>query len=174
MQVGIGYVPSERKTEGLFLELSTGENIVAASLPRFSRAGLFDKNATLETAKKHISRLHIKTSGAHERCGDLSGGNQQKVLIAKWLETRPRLLIIDEPTKGIDIAAKSEIHYLLRKLADGGTAIIFISSDLPETLTLADRVLVMHNGNLVADLGASSTSEREITALASGMTDKAA
>jgi ABC-type sugar transport system ATPase subunit len=174
MRAGIAYVPGERKTEGLFLELSTGENVIAASLSRVTRFGLFNKAAVDETARTYIKSLHIKTHGAEEKCATLSGGNQQKVLLAKWLETRPRLLIIDEPTKGVDIAAKAEIHQILRKLAQAGASILFVSSELPEILTLAHRVLVMHGGRIVADLPAASTSEGEITAFASGLTEKAA
>jgi ABC-type sugar transport system ATPase subunit len=174
MRAGIAYVPGERKTEGLFLELSTGENVIAASLPRVTKFGLFNKAAADETTEAYIRSLHIKARGADEKCAALSGGNQQKVLLAKWLETRPRLLIVDEPTKGVDIAAKAEIHQVLRNLADSGASILIVSSDLPEMLTLAHRVLVMHGGRIVADLLARATSEGEITAFASGLMKEAA
>lgn len=174
MRAGIAYVPGERKTEGLFLDLSTGENVIAASLPRVTKLGLFNKAAADETTEVYIRTLHIKTNGADEKCAALSGGNQQKVLLAKWLETRPRLLIVDEPTKGVDIAAKAEIHQILRNLAESGASILIVSSDLPEMLTLAHRVLVMHGGRIVADLLARVTNESEITAFASGLMEKAA
>jgi ABC-type sugar transport system ATPase subunit len=174
MKAGIAYVPGERKTEGLFLDLTVAENVVAATLPQVTRWGLFSRTQAVLKARGFISQLRIKTQDAAERCGALSGGNQQKVLLAKWLARRPRLLIIEEPTKGVDIAAKEEIHRMLRELASQGTAVLFVSSDLPEILSLAHRVLVMHGGVIVAERQAPETSEHEITTLASGLRSEAA
>ena len=118
--------------------------------------------------------MNIRSDGPRTRCAALSGGNQQKVLLAKWLETKPRLLIVEEPTKGVDIASKSEIHSRLQKLAAQGTAIVFVSTDLPEILTLSHRILVMYRENIVAMLTPPATSEQEIMAFASGLNREAA
>jgi ABC-type sugar transport system ATPase subunit len=174
MALGIGYIPAERKTEGLFLDLSLADNIVAACLNRFSRFGIFDRRRQHETAARHIQALNIRSEGPQTRCGALSGGNQQKVLLAKWLERRPRLLILQEPTKGVDIAAKSDIHGKLRSLAAQGAAIFFVSSDLPEILSLSHRILVMHRGRITASLRPEETSEEEIMSCASGLMERAA
>jgi ribose transport system ATP-binding protein len=174
MALGIGYIPAERKTEGLFLELSIADNLVAACLHRFSHFGIFDKRRQQETADRHIKALNIRAEDPQTICGALSGGNQQKVLLAKWLERRPRLLILQEPTKGVDIAAKSDIHQKLRSLAAQGTAIFFISSDLPEILALSHRILVMHGGRITTSLEAKQTTEEEIMGYASGLAERAA
>jgi len=174
MALGIGYVPPERKTDGLFLELSLGDNIASASLPEFSAAGVFDERKRDEAARTYIQSLNIRSDGPRTRCAALSGGNQQKVLLAKWLETKPRLLIVEEPTKGVDIASKSEIHSRLQKLAANGTAILFVSTDLPEILALSHRILVMYRENIVAVLTPATGSEQEIMAFASGLTREAA
>jgi ribose transport system ATP-binding protein len=174
MALGIGYIPAERKTEGLFLELNLADNLVSACLDRFSRLGIFDKRRQRETAARHIRTLNIRAEGPQTICGALSGGNQQKVLLAKWLERRPRLLILQEPTKGVDIAAKRDIHQKLHSLAAQGTAIFFVSSDLPEILGLSHRILVMHGGGITATLDPKATTEAEIMGYASGLAEKAA
>jgi ABC-type sugar transport system ATPase subunit len=174
MALGIGYIPAERKSEGLFLELTVADNIVAACLEKFSRLGIFDTRRHEETASRHIKALNIRSAGPQARCGALSGGNQQKVLLAKWLERAPRLLILQEPTMGVDVAAKSDIHAKLHRLASEGTAIFLVSSDLPEILGLCHRILVMHRGRLTACLTPATTSEEEIMARASGLTELAA
>ena len=174
MARGIGFIPPERKTDGLFLDLNVADNISAASLARFSRFGIFNSLRLNTMATKHLSDLKIQCEGPYARCGALSGGNQQKVLLAKWLERRPKILIVQEPTKGVDIAAKSDIHRRLRQLAVEGAGIIFISSDLPEILALSNRILVMHRGRVVASLAPQSTTEEEIMGHASGIREKAA
>jgi ribose transport system ATP-binding protein len=174
MAFGIGYVPADRKTEGLFLDLTLGDNIASASLQKFSAAGVFDERKQDETARAYIRSMTIRSDGPRTRCAALSGGNQQKVLLAKWLETKPRLLIVEEPTKGVDIASKSEIHSRLQKLAANGTAILFVSTDLPESLALSHRILVMYRENIVAVLTPATTSEQEIMAFASGLNREAA
>jgi ribose transport system ATP-binding protein len=174
MALGIGYVPADRKTEGLFLELSVSDNIASACLETFSTGGFFDARKQDETAQTYVRSLNIRSEDPHTRCAALSGGNQQKVLLAKWLETKPRLLIVEEPTKGVDIASKSEIHARLQKLAANGTAILFVSTDLPEILALSHRILVMHRENIVAVLTPETTNEQEIMALASGLKGEAA
>jgi ABC-type sugar transport system ATPase subunit len=172
--LGIGYVPPERKTDGLFLELSLGDNIASASLPKFSAVGVFDERKQSEMARTYIQSLNIRSDGPHTRCAALSGGNQQKVLLAKWLETKPRLLIVEEPTKGVDIASKSEIHSRLQKLAANGTAILFVSTDLPEILALSHRILVMYRENIAAVLTPATANEQKIMAFASGLRQEAA
>jgi len=174
MALGIGYVPPDRKTDGLFLELSLSDNIASASLQKFSAAGVFDERRQDETARTYIQSMNIRCDGPRMRCAALSGGNQQKVLLAKWLETKPRLLIVEEPTKGVDIASKSEIHLRLQKLAAQGTAILFVSTDLPEILAISHRILVMYRENIVAELTPATASEKKIMALASGLMREAA
>jgi ABC-type sugar transport system ATPase subunit len=172
--LGIGYVPPDRKTDGLFLDLNLGDNIASASLQKFSAAGVFDDRKQDETARTYIRSMNIRSDGPRTRCAALSGGNQQKVLLAKWLETKPRLLIVEEPTKGVDMASKSEIHSKLKKLAGDGTAILFVSTDLPEILSLSHRILVMYRENIVAELTPATAGEQEIMAFASGLRREAA
>lgn len=171
--LGIGYIPPERKTQGLFLDLSVAANIAAATLQKATRHGFMSQSLLTDLARRHIGRLSIKASRTDVRCRSLSGGNQQKVLLAKWLEMDPKLLVVEEPTKGVDIAAKLDIHRELRRLAASGTGILMVSSDLPEILSLAHRVLVMHHGRIVADLDCRKTTEHEIIAHASGLTENA-
>jgi ABC-type sugar transport system ATPase subunit len=174
MDIGIGYLPSDRKSEGLFLGLSLSENIVVASLRKYSVRGLFDVKKQRRAARGYIKMLNINARDSAQQCDALSGGNQQKVLLARWLETAPQLLILQEPTKGVDIAAKREIHRQLEKLAATGSAILFVSSELPELLSLSHRILVMHQGRIAADLAPEQTNEEEITAFASGLRGMAA
>lgn len=168
-RLGIGYIPPERKTQGLFLDMPVAANISAATLWRSSRFGVLDGAKAGSVAKDYISRLAIKAGGVDVHCRSLSGGNQQKVLLAKWLEVGPSLLVVEEPTKGVDVGAKQDIHRELLALAASGAGILMVSSDLPEILSLAHRVLVMHQGRIVADLDCCETSEHEIVALASGL-----
>lgn len=165
---GIGYVPPERKSEGLFLDLSVAANIAAASLEKTTVCGLLSDRRMTRLAAALVTRLRIKGAPGTS-CRALSGGNQQKVLLAKWLARAPRLLVVEEPTKGVDVAAKEDIHRALRELAAKGTALLMISSDLPEILQNAHRVLVMRRGRVVADLACATTSEREIIAHAAGV-----
>jgi ABC-type sugar transport system ATPase subunit len=162
IKLGIAYLPAERKTDGLFLGNSIGDNIIAATLSRFSKYGFVDRSGRKRISEQYVRRLNVRASGIQQLVGCLSGGNQQKVLIAKWLVTRPRILIVDEPTKGIDVGAKYEIHALLRRLADGGAGIIVISSDLPEILGLCDRIAVMHEGRISGELAAENATEEAI------------
>ncbi len=171
---GIAYVPPERKTEGLFLDLPVAANIAAATLEQSMVAGFLRDRHVERRARHQIDRLGIKARSPGVACRSLSGGNQQKVLLAKWLETRPRLLVVDEPTKGVDVAAKADIHSALRQLAASGAGILMVSSDLPEILSTAHRVLVMHKGRVVANLACAETSEQEIIAHASGLPDSSA
>ncbi|WP_280978967.1 MULTISPECIES: sugar ABC transporter ATP-binding protein [unclassified Bradyrhizobium] len=166
---GIAYLPGDRKSEGLFLDKSLADNIVAASLSGVSRFGLLDRRRRDALARTTVHRLRIRTASLDQAMRHLSGGNQQKTLLGKWLVTEPRILIVDEPTKGVDVAAKAEIHAELRRLASEGAAILVISSDLPELLGLSDRVLVMRNGAIAGELPRLEASQERVMALASGI-----
>lgn len=166
LRLGIGLVPEDRKRQGLFPGLSVGMNLSLSAPPRFVRRGLIDFGAERKLIDRYIRGLSIKTPSAAQAVGLLSGGNQQKVVLAKWLATDPRILIVDEPTRGVDVGAKAEIYTLLRELAEGGLAIFMISSDLPEVLTVSDRVLVMRDGRIAGELSRDEASEEGIMALA--------
>jgi ABC-type sugar transport system ATPase subunit len=164
---GIGYLPEDRKQAGLFLEMSVAQNMAAASLSRFGSL-LTSRRALQQTADSFRQRLGIACHSVHQSVRSLSGGNQQKVLLAKWLLAEPRVLIVDEPTRGVDVGAKAEVHKLLIDLAQRGTALLVISSDLPEVLALADRVLVMAKGRIAGELSQTQATEEKIVHLASG------
>ncbi|HVO69571.1 MAG TPA: sugar ABC transporter ATP-binding protein [Aggregatilineaceae bacterium] len=166
--MGIAYLPEERKTDGLFVKMPLSRNIVSATLKAFARWGIMSRRRELEVSANLVDRLNIRASGLRQIVGRLSGGNQQKVMLSKWLIEKPKLLIIDEPTKGVDVGTKAEVHQLLRELADQGAGILFISSELPEILGLADRILVMYEGHLRGELLADEADEQTIMTLASG------
>jgi simple sugar transport system ATP-binding protein len=159
----IGYVPEDRLTEGLFLELPIGVNTVAASLKNYMKDGRLDYRAMKETMWKWINDLSIATPSPEPPAKTLSGGNQQKVALAKWLNTKPRLLIMNGPTVGVDIGAKSDIHAILRELAKNGVGIIIISDDLPELIQNCNRIAIMRRGRMV---GCYETSELNESSLA--------
>ena len=166
MRHGIGLVPEDRKGQGLVLMHGVGTNLSLAALRRLARGGWIDFSAERGVVAQYIQRLRVKTPGADQVVGLLSGGNQQKVVLAKWLATQPSVLIIDEPTRGVDVGAKAEIYALMRELAAAGLAILVISSDLPEVLTISDRVLVMREGRLMGELSHAEATEERIMALA--------
>jgi ABC-type sugar transport system ATPase subunit len=168
IRAGIAYLPENRKEQALFLRMSVLENL---SLPgsQSGAFGVLDRTAEAKRAAQFIARLRIVTASFEEDVVKLSGGNQQKVVLARWLATMPKILIVDEPTRGIDVGAKAEIHELLRGLAREGVAVIVVSSELPEVLALSDRILVMRSGRIVADVPAASASEVTIGALAVGL-----
>ncbi|TLU74280.1 sugar ABC transporter ATP-binding protein [Lichenicoccus roseus] len=143
---GIGLVPEDRQRQGAHLRLAIGDNITLPSLGRTTRGGFLSARREREQAAPLAEQLGVKMSGLRQRVEDLSGGNQQKVVIAKWLATAPRVLILDEPTKGIDVGAKAQVHRLMGELAAKGVAIIMVSSELPEVLGMADRIMVMRRG----------------------------
>lgn len=146
---GIAYVPEDRRRHGVILEMPVSQNMTMASHGEFFPRGLLDFRAETEAAQRFIRDLGIKASGTEAPGGSLSGGNQQKVSLARWLATEPELLILDEPTQGVDVGAKAEIHRIIRSLAKEGLAVLMISSDLPEVLGMSDRVAVMRGGRLV-------------------------
>ena len=167
---GIGYLTEDRKEEGLFLDMSVRANCVAAGLPRFAtRAGLMDEAAVTAFAARSVREFRIATPDIRQRVVRLSGGNQQKVLLSMWLAVEPRVLIVDEPTRGVDVGARSDIYHRLRALAAAGVAILMVSSDLPEILGMSDRVLVMRAGRLVGELAAADATEERIIACAAGV-----
>ena len=150
IDAGIGMVPEDRRGCGLVLGHSVGTNLTITVLKKFIKGIHVDKKKENEIIDEYWQKLSIKTTGPDQICGDLSGGNQQKVVISKWLAAEPRVLIMDEPTRGIDVGAKHEIYQLMRQLAKEGVSIIFVSSDLPEIINMSSRVVVMHEGEITA------------------------
>lgn len=163
---GVFLVPEDRKQSGLLLDLSIAENIALASLPRHARAGLVQKPRIKATALRMKSELDIRAPDVAVLAGTLSGGNQQKVVLAKWLSLAPRVLICDEPTRGIDVGAKQEIYAMLRRLADTGIAVLMISSDMEEVIGVCDRVAVMYEGRINGILEREALSEQQVMQLA--------
>ena len=157
---GIGFVTEDRKREGLLLDRPVRENVVLPILKRLSRGGFVNRAKEHGTATAAVHELPIRTPSVEQHARHLSGGNQQKVVLAKWLATGARILLLDEPTRGVDAGAKQEIHALIAALASRGTAIVLISSELPEVLALSDRVLVMREGRIAGQfMGAAATAE---------------
>jgi len=169
IQRGIGFVPEDRKEQGLFLKMSVKDNIIAPGMGKCSMYGLINDRKTEKIAKKYVKRLNIVTPSLHQPVFTLSGGNQQKVLLAMWLAIEPKVLIVDEPTRGVDIAAKGDIHLLLDQLAANGVGIVLISSELPEILSLSDRVIVMRVGEIVGEFPITEADENKIMEKASGV-----
>jgi ribose transport system ATP-binding protein len=165
IEAGVGYLPEDRKEAGLFLEMSVAANVAAASLHRFGGWWLNDRAMEQQTAAM-ASRMRLTADTRGRRVHELSGGNQQKVILARWLLVHPPILIVDEPTRGIDVGAKQEVHQLLRDLADEGTAVVLISSELPEILAVADRILVMREGRLAGEVSRAVATEESIMRLA--------
>ncbi|NJP09677.1 MAG: sugar ABC transporter ATP-binding protein [Leptolyngbyaceae cyanobacterium RU_5_1] len=174
---GIGYVPEDRKDQGLFLEMTSGKNIILNMLKQDSRAGVINWSSVSKIARDAVEDFSIRLANLEIRAMDLSGGNQQKLLLARWLAIKPRVLLLDEPTRGVDIGAKSEIYRIVSDLAQQGVAILMVSSELPEVVGLSDRVLVMREGQLVGELGGSTgtdITQENIMAYATGASEVAA
>jgi ribose transport system ATP-binding protein len=165
---GIYLAPENRRTEGLVVEMSVRENISLPSLENFSSFGLINRKHERKIAAEQVSSLKVKTPGVETRVLNLSGGNQQKVVLGKWLAMTPRVMILDEPTRGIDVGAKAEIYRLMRELADGGAVILMISSDMEEILNVSDRIAVMHEGEISGVLGRADCKEENVMQLAVG------
>ncbi len=165
---GIAYVPEDRRRHGVILDLSIRANMTLGSLDKLSRFGALDFSHEKEIAADYTRRLGIKTPSIFAPVATLSGGNQQKVALSRWLVTKPSVLILDEPTQGIDVGAKAEIHALMSELAAQGVAIVMISSELPEILGMSDRIAVMYGGTIVATLDCSDATQHQILALALG------
>jgi ABC-type sugar transport system ATPase subunit len=162
IRLGIAYVPEDRGQQGLVRPMRIRENASLAVLRRLAKGGFIDFPAEAELARSIIRQFGVRASGIEQAVGKLSGGNQQKVVLGKWLATKPRVLIMDEPTRGIDVGAKAEIHRLMSELAGQGLAILMISSELPEVLGMSDRVLVMRQGRLVAEFPRARASQEAI------------
>jgi rhamnose transport system ATP-binding protein len=161
---GIAYVPEDRRRHGIILEMPIASNITMAIQDRIFPAAWLRFQKERELASIYVKDLAIKTPGVQNRAGNLSGGNQQKVALARWLATNPKVLILDEPTQGVDVGAKSEIHKLIRQLAARGMAVLMISSELPEILGMSDRIAVMRNGTIVSTLHGNSSAEEVMNA----------
>jgi ABC-type sugar transport system ATPase subunit len=162
---GIGFVPEDRKLQGLVLNMSVRENATLANLERVSRGGLIKNHEERNIADYYVEKLAIKTPGIEQKVQNLSGGNQQKVVISKWLATNPKVLIMDELTRGIDVGAKKEIYSLITALVRDGVGIILISSELPEVLGMSDRIIVMHEGVVKGELSRAEATQKLIMSM---------
>lgn len=162
INLGIGLVPEGRKIQGLFLGMTVRENITITNLSKITKNLFVHRNKELDNAKKYVAHLRVKTPDIEQQVKFLSGGNQQKTIIARWLLNNPRVLFLDEPTHGVDVGAKAEIYEIINNLAKEGVGIILISSELPEVLTLADRILVMHNGRVTGELSREEANQEII------------
>jgi rhamnose transport system ATP-binding protein len=168
MAAGIGFVPEDRRQQGLVMDASIERNVALASLGRISTAGLLGRGGERSLARDWAVKLQLRFARLTDPVSVLSGGNQQKVVLAKWLSRRPTVLLVDEPTRGIDVATKAEVHRLLSELAGEGVAVLMISSELPEVLGMADRVLVMHEGRLVDEIPRAEATEERVALAAVG------
>jgi inositol transport system ATP-binding protein len=169
IEKGFALLTEDRKLSGLFPCLSVLENMEMAVLPHYVGNGFIQQKALRALCEDMCKKLRVKTPSLEQCIDTLSGGNQQKALLARWLMTNPRILILDEPTRGIDVGAKAEIYRLIAYLAGEGMAVIMISSELPEVLGMSDRVLVMHEGDLMGTLGRSEATQERVMQLASGL-----
>ena len=165
---GIGFVTEDRKTEGLLLEKSIAENIEIANLGKVSKGGVLKKEKQEEIVNQGIEEFRVKCFGPWHECNNLSGGNQQKVVLAKWVYTDPKILILDEPTRGVDIGAKKEIYDVINKMAAKGVAVIMVSSELPEVLGMSDRIMVIREGEVRGILDGKDADQAKIMTLATG------
>jgi len=168
IRAGLALVPEDRKAQGLVLDLCVRENLALASLERDGRRGFVNRAAAASLARSTIEDLRIKTPSPAQIVRFLSGGNQQKVVLGKWLAMRPKVLLLDEPTRGVDVGAKREIYAIVERLAESGVAVLFVSSEMEEVLGFADRLLVMHEGRIAGGLERSEMSEEAVLRLATG------
>ena len=168
MNYGIAYVPEDRHQQGLVMNFSISANVTLPILKQVSRLGLVDPRLERKIAGEYSSQLHVRSAGVEQLVSALSGGNQQKVVLGKWLATNPSVLILDEPTRGIDVGAKAEVHRIISELASRGLAIILISSELPEVLAMADEVLVLHEGRVTGTFPRSEATQERVMFAATG------
>lgn len=168
IDAGIGLVTEDRKSLGLILGMAVRENVTLANLGEVSRMGFISRSSERAASEEYVDSLRVRTPSIEQQVQNLSGGNQQKVVLAKWLFTRSGVLIFDEPTRGIDVGSKVEIYQLMNKLAENGAAIIMISSELPEVLGMSDRILVMHEGRVAGILPRDQATQEAIMHLATG------
>jgi ribose transport system ATP-binding protein len=172
VKLGIGYVPEDRKLAGVFLQMSCRDNIAMNVLGRNAKGGIIDFGYINERSKAQAKALSLRAASLWVRAGGLSGGNQQKLLLARWLEINPKVLILDEPTRGVDIGAKAEIYAVIQQLASKGMAVVFISSELPEILGVCKRVIVMREGVVMGEVGGDTgieVTQQNIMKLATGV-----
>ena len=170
IEQGIGFITEDRKVEGLMLEESIEKNIALANLSSISKNSVIDKKKEKELVTRGIDELHIRCFGPGHECNNLSGGNQQKVVFAKWVYTNPKILILDEPTRGVDIGAKKEIYNIINELAAKGVAIIMVSSELPEVLGMSDRIMVVREGLVRGVISKEEAGQENVMTLATGGT----
>ncbi|HMQ51342.1 MAG TPA: sugar ABC transporter ATP-binding protein [Anaerolineae bacterium] len=168
IRLGLGFVPEDRKLQGLFMNMAVRENIIVSDLADVTRWGWLSFSQANRLAGEFVKKLGIRTPGLLQTVRNLSGGNQQKVIIARWLTLKPRILILDEPTRGIDVGAKAEIHALMHQLAESGVGVLMISSELPEVLGISDRIVVMHEGQVVKEFSRAEATQAEIMHAATG------
>lgn len=162
IKLGMGFVPEDRKNEGLFLRMSVMKNSSIVMMNKVSKHGVINSAQEYEITRSYVEKLNVKTPNMEKEVMELSGGNQQKVVVAKWLSNEPQILIVDEPTRGIDVGAKKEIHNLISNLAKSGVAIIMISSEMPEILGMCDRIYVMHEGRIKSELSRGEATQEKI------------
>ncbi|ARI75635.1 sugar ABC transporter ATP-binding protein [Halobacillus mangrovi] len=168
IQSGIGFITEDRKDEGLVLHLSIRENIALTNMKAISNKGWISSQKETKLIDELIERLHVRTTGREQDVKSLSGGNQQKVVIAKWLGIQPRVLILDEPTRGVDVGAKKEIYHIMNELTEHGVAIIMVSSELPEVLGVSDRIMVIHEGKVARIFNREEANQERIMQAATG------
>jgi rhamnose transport system ATP-binding protein len=168
VRAGIAYVPEDRRRHGVVLEMPVAANATLANLRAISRHGLIDNSSERRVSRSYVERLQIKTPSLYAETGTLSGGNQQKVALSRWLATHPSVLLLDEPTQGVDVGSKSEIHRLMVELAEQGLAIVMISSEMAEVLGMSDRIAVMHEGTIAGILLRNEANPHSILSLALG------
>jgi putative multiple sugar transport system ATP-binding protein len=165
VKAGISYVTEDRKALGLILEEPIVRNVTLANLPGVSKTGVLDKRRETQVAEDYRKALAIRTPGVQQKVVNVSGGNQQKVVLSKWPFTDPQVLILDEPTRGIDLGAKFEIYTIMKDLADQGRGIVMISSEMPELLGMCDRIYVMNEGRIVGELSREEASQEKIMSM---------
>jgi rhamnose transport system ATP-binding protein len=173
IKAGMAFIPEDRRKQGLVIDSSVSRNVAGVIRSGLAKAGFLTAKAENKAAAPWAGRLEVKTNALDMNATTMSGGNQQKVVIAKWLATNPKLLIIDEPTRGIDVGTKAEVHRLLSELAGQGLAILMISSELPEVLGMADRVLVVREGQITADIARDDATPENVMAAATRSAEKA-
>ena len=168
MRHGLAFVPEDRQCQGVILQMSIARNTTLPQIDAISPFGILDRKRETKITQTYGSKMEIRSAGWHVDVDTLSGGNQQKVVLAKWLATNPRILILDEPTKGIDVATKAAVHEFVSEMASEGLAVILISSELPEILGMADRILVMHEGILEAEFTREEADADKVIRAATG------
>ncbi|MCA9978310.1 MAG: sugar ABC transporter ATP-binding protein, partial [Anaerolineales bacterium] len=168
MSLGISYVPEDRQNHGLVLPMQIGDNITLPMINEFATYGWLNPQKEKAAAQAAAKKLEVKAYGIEQKAKELSGGNQQKVVLAKWLNTNPRILILDEPTRGIDVGTKAAVHHLMSSLAAEGIAILMISSELPEVLGMSDRILVMREGHITGEFSHTEATQEKLMMAATG------